>query len=245
MTLVVATPLVSLASARTLERLGVAQKAIQALSLAQRLEALEAATGEIAPFLRKRYPLPLRPTLKVRALDASGMTGGATAAWSGGPASLVDDYLVIFAAGPTYAITTSAGAYGAAAGRSLPWTGSVTVDGYTLALTGTISPGDTYAWSTAIVQDPGIAFAVARIAAAALLVGRGVDPKTEQTLSAGRDAAMAWAKALGIPGEGELSPDLDTDPIDGGSYGPLGSGQTRADAFLYGDTACAPPYPFH
>jgi hypothetical protein len=245
MTLVAATPLVALCAARALEELGIAQKAIQALPLAQRLRALRAATGEIAPYLRKRYPLPLLPTLDASFLDASGMTGGAVATWTGGPASVVQDYAITFAAGPTFTITTSWGAYGATAGAPQPWTGSITVDGYELSFSGTVSSGDVYTWSTAIVQDPGIAFAVARIAAAALITARGVDPGTLVTLQAGRDAAMAWAKALGIPGEGELSPDLDTDPIDGGSYGPLGSGQTRADAFLYGDPPCPPSYPFH
>lgn len=232
--LVLATPLVSLAAPRALEELGIATKAIQALPLAQRLRALRAATGETAPYLRKRYPLPLAPTLDASFIDASGMSGGVVASWAGGPASRVDDYLLTFAAaGATYTITTSAGAYGATASASAAWPGSLTVDGYTLTLAGTINTGDTYAWSTGIVQDPGIAFAVVRIAAALLIVARGIDPKTEATLVAGRDAAMAWAKSLGIPGEGELSQDLDTNTIDGGTYGPLGSGQTHADDWLY------------
>jgi hypothetical protein len=242
MALVVATPLVALCAARALEELGIATKAIQALPLAQRLRVLRAATGEIAPYLRKRYPLPLLPTLDLAAADASGMTGGAVATWSGGPASVVEDYAIIFASGPTYTITKSFGAFGQIVGPALSWSGSVAVDGYELAFSGTISPGDVYAWSTKIVQDPGIEFAVARIAAAALITARGVDPGTLVNLQAGRDAAMNWAKALGIPGEGELSSDLDTDPIDGGSYGPLGSGETRADAFLYGDSVCPAPH---
>jgi hypothetical protein len=232
-TLALATPLVALSAARALEELGIATKAIQALPLAQRLRALRAATGEIAPYLRKRYPLPLLPTLDLGAADASGMTGGAVATWTGGPASIVEDYAITFAAGPTYTITRSFGAYGAIVGASLPWTGSVTVDSYALSFTGAINPGDVYAWSTAIVQDPGIAFAVVRIAAAALISARGVDEKTWALLAAGSERAMAWAKALGIPGEGELDPSLDTDTIDGGTYGPLGSGQTRADDWIH------------
>lgn len=233
MPLVVAQPLLSLASARTLERLGLGQRALQSLPLAQRLEALRAATGELAPYLRKRYALPLVPTLDVETVDVSGLPG-ATVAWDGGPATRVDDYLITFtvANGATsYTLTTSAGAYGATAGPSAPWLGSLTVDGYTVTLSGTIANGNTLAWSTAIVQDPGVAFAVVRIAACALLYSRGLDPKTLVDLVEQRDAALTWARALGIPGEGELAPTADATPTVS-EYGPLVSGNSSPYAFL-------------
>lgn len=236
MTLFLATPLVALSTARTLERLGVAQKALQALSLAQRLEGLRAATGRLITPIRKRYGTPMAPTLDVATLDASGLTGGALGTWTGGPASLVQDYLLTFAAsGATYTLTTNAGAWAAVPGRSTAWTGLLTVDGYTLALAGTIATGDTYAWSTGIVQDPGIALAVAQVCAYLLLHNRGLDPVTMADLRKGYEDAMAWAAALGIPGEGELDPSLDTDLTAGGKYGPIGTGQTRADDWLYLD----------
>lgn len=236
MTLVLATPLVALSTARTLERLGIAQKAIQALSLAQRLEGLRAATGRLITPIRKRYGTPMLPTLDVATLDGSGLTGGAVATWSGGPASVVQDYLLTFAAsGATYALTTNAGAWAAVPGPSSAWVGSLTIDGYTLALAGNISTSDTYAWSTGIVQDPGIALAVAQVCAYLLLHNRGLDPVTMTDLRKGYEDAMEWAAALGIPGEGELDPSLDTDPTAGGKYGPLGTGQTRADEWIYND----------
>jgi hypothetical protein len=234
MTLILATPLVALATALQLEQLAIATKAIQALPLAQRLAALKAATGEIQPYLRKRYPSPLTPTLDVASF-APRLTLGALASWDLGPAKLVQDYVITWGSGASYTLTTSAGAAGATPGPSLPWTGSLLTDGYLLTVAWPIAPGDTYGWSTAVVQDPGIALAVARIAAHIALSARGVDALTKEQLVAAYTAGMAWAQALGIPGEGELDRSLDTNPIAGGSYGPLGSGQTRADAWLYGD----------
>ena len=236
--LVTATPLLALATARSLERLGVAQKAIQALPLAQRLEALEGATGRLTTCIRKRYPAPPTPTLKVSTLDALGMTGGAVATWSGGPASVVQDYALTFASASTCTLTTSAGAYKSGAdvvlatGPVTSWTGSVTVDGYTLALAGKINPGDVYAWSTAIVQDPGIALAVCQVAANVLMNNRGADALTRELLAAGYKDAMAWAADLGAPGLGELAASLDTNHRDGGTYGPQGGGQTSPYAWL-------------
>jgi len=230
--LVLATPLLALATARNLERLGIAQKALQALPLAQRLEGLRAATGRLITPIRKRYGTPLVPTLDLATVDASGLAGGATVSWDGGPATLVQDYLVTFAAsGATYTLTTNAGAYGATPSASKAWTGSITIDGYTLTLTGTISTGDAIGWSTTMVQDPGIALSVAQIAAFLLLHNRGVDAKTEADLKPAYEGAMAWAAELGVPGTGELDPSVDRTP-GLSEYGPLGAGQSTPYAWL-------------
>jgi hypothetical protein len=238
MALVVATPLLALATPRSLERLALGTKALQALPLAQRREALRAATGELAPFLRKRYALPLVPTLDLETVDTSALAGGATVSWDGGPASRVADYLVKFTVAggsTTYQIDPYGGAYGSTYGAAVALgpSQSITIDGYTVTLTGTITTGDVLGFSTAIVQDPGISFAATRIAAHALLFSRGVDPKTQESLAEGRDAAMAWGKALGVPGEGELDPSVDRTPTTS-EYGPQGSGQTTPYEWLDG-----------
>lgn len=226
MALVTATPLLALATARSLERLGLGQKALQALPLAQRLEGLRAATGRLITPIRKRYGTPLVPTLDLATVDASGLTGGAAVSWDGGPATLVQDYLLTFAAsGATYTLTTNAGAYGATASAAKPWTGSLTVDGYTLTLTGTINTGDAIGWTTTLVQDPGVSLAVCQLAAYLLLHNRGMDPKTEEDLRTAYDGAMSWAASLGVPGEGELDSSVDKTPAYS-EYGPQGSGQT-------------------
>jgi hypothetical protein len=239
-TLVTQTPLLALATAGDLEALGIAQKALQALPLAQRLRGLCVSTGRLITPIRKRYGTPIVPTLDVARL-VSGITGTGVATWTGGPATLVQDYLLTFASGgTTYTLTANAGAYGAITGPATTWTGSITVDGYTLTIAGTINAGDTYAWSTAVVQDPGIALAVSQVAAYVLLHNRGIDPKTEADLKAGYDGAMAWAAALGIPGEGELDPSLDTDATDGGKYGPLGAGTSSPYSWLDDPSRCVP-----
>lgn len=231
MTLVVQTPLLALASARTLERLGIAQKALQALPLAQRLEGLRAATGRLITPIRKRYNA-LVPTLDLATVDGSGLTGGATWSWDGGPAALVQDYILTFgASGTTYTLTPNAGAWRAVPGPSLTWTGSLTVDGYALTITGAITTGDTFAWSTSLVQDPGIGLAIAQLAAFVLLHNRGVDPKTEEDLRVAYDGAMNWAWSLGVAGEGELAPTIDPAPVPS-PYGPQTVGTSSCYDFL-------------
>jgi hypothetical protein len=233
---VAAAPLLACATPRNLERLGLGRSALASLPLAQRVEGLRAATGEIAPYLRKRYGLPLVPTLDLDGVSAAGMTGGAALTWDGGPATRCADYLVRFTVAggaTTYQIDPYGGALGSTYGAAATFTGALTIDGYTLAIAGTINDGDAVGFSTAIVQDPGIALAVSRIAAWILLNSRGTDPKTDANLDNMYSAAIAWAKALGIPGEGELDPAADRTPTVS-EYGPLGTGQASPYEWLPG-----------
>jgi hypothetical protein len=244
-TLVVATPLLALATARNLERLGISQARLQSISLPQRLEALRAATGRLITPIRKRYGVPPIPTLDLATVDTSLFTGNAVASWSGGPATLVQDSALTFAAsGATYTLTQNYGSFGATAGPSQAWSGSLTVDGYTLTLTGSINTGDIFAWTTSMVQDPGIALAVAQVGAWLLLHNTGLDPGTEQDLQRSYESAIEWAKALGIPGEGQLDASLDLSTVDGGTYGPLGTGQSSPYAWIddpsYPDSTLVP-----
>lgn len=228
MTLIVATELRAAATPRDLEELGINTPALQAIPLAKRLRTLQAAMGELAPYLRKRYALPLVPTLRLSSVDTSGMIGGASVVFDGGPASLVQDLAVKFAVvGPaiTYQINPYAGAYGSAYGAAIPLVAqSLALDGYALTIVGAIADADVLTYSTAIVQDPGVALANARLAAWVLLHARGVDAKTEADVKAAREAAVAWGKSLGSPGEGELATDGDRTPLVD-EYGPLGRGQ--------------------
>jgi hypothetical protein len=229
----------ALATPRDLEELGLGRPALQDMPLAQRRRALRAATGFLAPFLRKRYALPLVPSVDKSNVDASGLTGGATVMWSLGPPSLVQDVLVtlVVKGGATSAlVNTAAGAAGSfnSYEQALGPGQTLTIDGITFAFSGTIHDGDTFTYSTAIVQDPGIALAVAMVAARVLLISRGVDAKTEAALKEGFEAALEWAKALGIPGEGELDPAVDRTPnVD--EYGPLGVGQDNPYQWLDAD----------
>jgi hypothetical protein len=227
--LIVATPLLAAATPRDLEDLGLGRPALQAISLAQRRRTLRAATGTLAPFLRIRYELPLVPTLDESDTDPSGLAGGAEVTYDGGPATLVQDVAIQFSvvgSVTSYALNTSNGAYGSAYGSPTVLSAgqTVVIDGYTVTFTGTINDGDVFAYSTRFVQDPGIAQAVCWVAARSLIQNRGVDSKTEQALDKGFDAAMAWAKALGIPGEGELDPTVDRTPTKD-EYGPLFTGE--------------------
>lgn len=108
---------------------------------------------------------------------------------------------------------------------------TITIDGYSATITGTIADGDVLAWSTTIVQDPGISLAVSRIAAHVLIMNRGLDPKSEADLQSGYEAALSWARALGIDGNAELDPNVDRTPAKS-EYGPLGTGQNDPYTWL-------------
>ena len=215
------TPQQTFATARDLEELGIAREAIQVIPLAQRKRALKAASGTLAPYLRKRNTLPLAPVLDPDDLDVSGMTGGAGVTYA--PAATAPtnarDVAITFTAGTvgtagiTYQVDLDAGAYGSAQGSALalPTDGTITIDGYTftLAAGATVNAGDVLAYSQRV--DSGAAAAVCQVAAFLLLGSRGIDPSTMETLKSQNDAAIAWAKDI-AKGEADLAVDADATP---------------------------------
>ena len=219
----------------SLERLGIATKAIQMLPVLTRREGLKTASGDMEPFIRKRHLLPWMVAHDPDFDDLSGMTGGAVPIWSLAPAGPMTpggqarpmDVLVVFPAGGTvgvpgitYNVTApDAGAYNTSSvptmppgpTRPFPVSGIVTIGGYPfeLPLGATVASGD--ACYFRLVTDPGLALACVRKAAWILLAARGVDPKTQETLKAGEDAAQAWCKAI-ADGDADLAKLEDASP---------------------------------
>ena len=222
------------ATARDLEELGIARDAIQAIPLAQRKRTLKAASGTIAPYLRKRSELPLAVLLDADDFDASGMTGGATVTYASTdtPPTNARDVTVTFTAGTvgqpgiTYRVNLDAGAYGSTDGSalSLPTDGTIAIDGYvfTIEAGATINAGDAFAYSQRV--DVGTVAAVCQVAAFLLLGSRGIDPTTMETLKSQNDAALAWAKDI-AKGEADLAVDADATPARA-EAGPRYTGQT-------------------
>lgn len=219
------------ASLRALEELGLGKPALQAIPMAQRRRALKAASGFLAPMVRKRSQLPLVVELDPDELDASTMTGGATVAHTlvaaGTKAQDVSVKFTGAGAAPgalvPYSTNPYAGAFGSTflAAGALDASGGLEIDGQRFTVTGTVAANDVFTFS--MVVDPGIALTTTQIAAWILLHNRGLDPKTEADLQRQYEAAMAFAKALGA-GDADLERLNDATP-NRAELGPLGSGQ--------------------
>lgn len=210
------------ATARDLEEIGIARDAIQAIPLAQRKRSLKAASGVLAPYLRKRAAMPLTPSFDPDDWNAFGMVGGAAVTYvelSPGPTHARDVRVsfpvggIVGQLGPTYAIDLDSGAYGSAAtlAGALPLSGDITIDGltFTLAAGATVAPGDAFTYSTRV--DAGACSATCHVAAYTLLGAQGVDPITTKSLKDNADAAIAWAKDV-AKGDAELELDADATP---------------------------------
>lgn len=214
----------SFASPRDLEEIGVARDAIQGVPLPQRKRGIKAASGVLAPYLRKRAAMPLTPTLDPDDFDTSGMSGGAsvtyvvatpgaTHARDVGVSFVFGNQVIIN--GPVLilaAVNLDYGAYGSTdlAPVLLPLAGTITIDGYTFTIDlSKIVSGDFFAYSTRV--DAGACSATCSVAAYTLLGARGVDPATLASLKAQNDAAIAWAKDV-AKGDGDLAPDADATP---------------------------------
>ncbi|MFT3773007.1 MAG: hypothetical protein QM820_47090 [Minicystis sp.] len=218
------------ATLRDIDEFGIAKPSLASIPKPQKLRALKAASGRLAPYLRKRYKLPLRVELDADDFDISGLTGGATVTYAllaNVNPQKAQDVTVKFPAGGTvgnpgitYAISYDAGlTFGSPS--PLPLSGQITIDGYTFTVVGTITTNDSFSYSTRV--DYGVCEATVTIATWLLLHNRGLDPKTLEDLQKRHDAAMAWAKVLG-EGEGDLETSADTTPeLDEG--GQRGDGQ--------------------
>lgn len=210
------------ASPRDLEEIGIARDAIQGLPLAQRKRNLKAASGVLAPYLRKRAAMPLTPTLDADDWDVSGMVGGAAVTYLENGAGVTHARAVgvkfttggvVGQVGIMVAVNLDFGAYGAAYGvaAALPIDGTIAIDGYTftLAAGATVAVNDIFTYATRV--DAGAAAAACHIAAYTLLNARGVDPITTKALKDNNDAAIAWAKDVS-KGDADLAPDADATP---------------------------------
>lgn len=228
---------IPLCTARDLEELGIARDAIQGIPLDQRKRTIRRASGVLAPYLRKRAELPLVPTVDDEEISVALMTGGASVAHEGGPATRARDVAVKFTAGGTVgvpgvlvAVNLDHGAFGSAfsAPVALPNDGKITIDGYIWTIDGTIATADLFTYSTRI--DPGVSTAAAQVAAFLLLGNRGVPAETLETLKALHDAAIAWTKDVG-KGEGDLEYGADASP-DRDEGGPLFSSEANPYSIL-------------
>lgn len=207
------------------ERLGIATKAIQALPLLQRRDAIKAASGLLEPALRTRHAPRFLVEHDPDFDDLSGMTGGAVPIWSTDAAGPImqcrpmDVGLafptggVVGNPGVTYTLNTDASAYGTTAGPAAPFplSGELTIGGYPFALQlgATINNGD--ALFFCLRTDAGLTAAAALLAAWLLLHGRGVDPKTMEDLAAAKETAEAWARGI-AKGDGDLDKAADATP---------------------------------
>jgi hypothetical protein len=218
-----------------LERLGVATKALQGLPVLTRRDALKSVSGLMEPYLQKRHKPPFEVEHDPDFDDLSGMTGGAVPIWSLEPAGPVTpggqarpmDVLVAFPAGGTvgvagitYCVTApDAGAYNSQAvpvmppGPTLPFpvSGIVTIGGYPfqLPIGATVNPGDSLCFM--LRTDAGLTGACSAWAAYVLLNARGTDPKTQETLAAGKVDAVAWCKAV-AGGEADIDKSAGSNP---------------------------------
>jgi len=231
------------ATLRDLEEAGLGQNRLQVIPLAQRRRNLAKASGWLAPALRKRNKLPLVIEFDPADLDTSRMTGGASVTWSfTAKAALVQAVGVQFTAGGTvpgpplaYVLNTANGASGSAfgpTGGNLASNGTLTIDGQTFTVAGTVNSGDVFAYST--TTDPGVSDATVHYAAWLCLHNGGVDAKTNEDLQRSYESAKAFKAELAA-GEGDLETDEDATP-DIAELGPTGVGQKYPWDFLRGSS---------
>lgn len=209
----------------TLERVGIATKAIQAFSLLARRDAVKGASGLLEAPLRTRNMPRFQVEHDPDYDDLSGMTGGAVPIWSLDPAGPIGtcrpmDVQIAFPAGGvvgvvgiTYTVNVEAGASGstATAPAAFPLSGILQVGGYPFQLPvgAVINSGDTIFYC--LRTDAGLSTSTALLAAALLINARGVDPKTMEQLDKGRAEAWAWVRSIAT-GDGDLDKGADATP---------------------------------
>lgn len=207
------------------ERLGINTKAIQALPLLGRRDAVKGASGLLEPALRTRHAPRFLVEHDPDFDDLAGMTGGAVPVWSlqaAGPVGLVRPMDVALAfpaggvvgqAGITYTLNLDASAYGTVAGaaKAFPLSGELDIGGYPFALPvgATITTGDSLFFC--LRTDAGLTTATAMLAAWILLHARGLDPKFLDDLAGAKETAEAWARSIAT-GDGALDKNADSTP---------------------------------
>jgi len=241
------------ATPRDLEEAGLGRARLQAIPLAQRRRNLVRASGWLAPALRKRNQLPLRVDFDPADLDTGstnglqGMTGGGSVAWSlAEAATTVQSVAIQFPSGGSgpgtpYQVNYFNGAYGSAfgVGGTLDSASSLTIDGQTFTVSGTVAANDSFGYAT--VTDSGVTMATVAMAAWICLHNTGVDAKTEQDLQKLMDVCIKPFKEDVAKGEGDLEIDEDATP-GVPELGPLGSGQREPWSWLGGPRLPRPPH---
>ena len=230
-----------------LEHVAIATKAIQALPVVQRRDAIKSASGLLEAALRTRHKPPWLVEHDPDFDDLSGMTGGALPIWTleaagpilpGGQARPMDVQVTfpaggfVGAAGITYNVNADAGAYATSAGPTLPFpvSGIVPIGGYPfqLPIGAAVNAGDSLLFS--LRTDAGLMTAAALLAAWLLLHARGVDAATLADMQKAKDTAEAWVKSIAT-GDGDLDKGADATPTiqEGGVR--FKRGREQKDAF--------------
>jgi phage gp36-like protein len=240
------------ATIRDLDDLGISPEAFISTSGSpitdrQKKNALRAASGRIAPYLRKRYKMPL--VVVPDDLDLSGITSAGKIVVSLGSPALAptkaQDVTVTIVLGGvvgvdpiTYKVTQDGTA---SSTLPLPSSGQVTVDNVLLTFSGPFAANDKVVYTTGV--DWGVREATVSVACYILLHNRGFDPATEQDMKSRYfDSAIAFAKDLAKGEYAELETDADATPeLDEG--GPYGGGQQNPWDFLDQACGCGENYP--
>ena len=230
------TPWQCLATLRDVAEAGLPKQANPKPAVEQR-RAILRMSGFFAPFLRKKYglPLPLYITDFVvtsaagsAALDDMGMTAGGDAA---------DVRIEVVTGGAVssgtvgYRVSRDDGAAGTwSAPSALDPDGAIMVDGVTITLAGTWAAGETVTYTAG--PDPGVRWAVAVLAAHSMYWNRGADPKAMEPYKDARDKAIEFGRLLANGSEAELDQKTDATPgrVENGPILPI---RTR-DGFLRG-----------
>lgn len=199
---------------------------------AEQRRVLTMMSCRAAPYLRKRYGLPL--ALEVTGEAVTSAAGTATVQGTAtGDAADVRIEVVAGGAVSGGAVTVRlsrdngvAGTWGAT--TTLPADGVVTVDGVTVTLAGTWAAGEAVTYTAG--PDPGVRWAVAALASHAMYYNRGGDPKAMEPYKDARDQAMDFVRVLAKGEDAELDQTKDATPSRA-EGGPLWVATSRA-AFL-------------
>lgn len=182
-----------------------------------------------APYLRKRYGLPL--AIVITGEDVTSAAGTATVQGTA-TGDAADVRLEVVAGGAVSggAVTVklsrdngTTGTWGAT--TTLPADGVVVIDGVTVTLAGTWATGEAVTYTAG--PDPGVRWAVAALAAHAMYYNRGADPKAMEAYKDARDRALDFGKMLAKGEEAELDQTKDATPARA-EGGPLWVATSRA-----------------
>lgn len=227
----------TLATLRDVDELGIPQQALAMKPPAEKLRALQAASGLFTARLRKRY----EPPLAIRGSAWLVLAAVGLATYEGSPAitgSAADVRIEIVTGGTVASglVTTRVSLQNGATGTwgattALPVTGLVTVGDVLVTLSGTWATGEAVTFSTG--SDPAVRASVAAWAAWLMINNRGADPKTLELLKGPYETAKAFAEDLAKGEKAELPQSVDSTP-NRSEGGPRYVENTR-DGFLYPD----------
>lgn len=200
-----ASPWQCLATLRDVAEIGLPTQANPKPVTEQR-RALVRASSLFAPYLRKKYGLPL--ALHVTDVLVTSSAGSATV--EGAPTGDAADVRIEVVAGGAVsggAVTIRVSKDNGTAGTwaptaTLPASGQVTVDGVLVTLSGTWAAGEAVTYTAG--PDPGVRAAVAQIASYLMYYNRGGNPAAMAPYKEGYDQAIAFGKMLAKADEGEL-----------------------------------------